>query len=56
MNGDLTKAGLFLVCVITTLIVLLFIAGCAASSVYEVDCSDPFNMCDRADLVERDSV
>jgi len=57
MNEDYTKkAALFFTCMLTTVVLMLLVAGCTGGSVYEVDCSDPFNMCDRADLVERDSV
>ena len=48
--NDLQKAGLFLACVISTLMLLLFVS-CNAASVYEPDCSDPFNMCARDSLL-----
>ena len=49
--NDYQKAALFLVCVIATLMALLLLASCNSASVYEPDCSDPFNMCARDSLL-----
>jgi len=48
--NEYQKAALFLVCVIATLMTLLFVS-CTSASVYEPDCSDPFNMCARDSLL-----